>query len=94
MSKKIKIEAEEIVSIEEQEDRSEIINSEEARYFGVPYKLQIWSDEGTCPEGFGEVEVTCANYSTICFKHPKDGHTVPMRRVDFCRWFAFKRVVY
>ena len=64
-----------------------------ARLSGIPYRGQIWSDKCTCldEESYGDVEVTCANYSTVCFKHPKDGHTVPMRMKDFLRWFAFVR---
>ena len=78
-------------------EHGEILASEETRYYGVPYKHQIWTDEYTMEadeKGFGEVEVTCVNYSTVCFRHLKDGHTVPMRREDFCRWFSFKRTTY
>jgi hypothetical protein len=78
-------------------DLTDVFISELARHHGSPAKLQIWTDMHTMlgnEKGFGEVEVTCANYSTICFKHPLDGHTVPMRREDFCRWFSFVRTIY
>jgi predicted RNA-binding Zn-ribbon protein involved in translation (DUF1610 family) len=76
-------------------DCGDILKSEECRHYGTPYLLQIWTDVPTVGnEGYGDVEITCVNYSTVCFKHPKDGHTVPMRREDFERWFSFKDTVY
>jgi len=78
-----------------EKEQGEIIRSEEAIYYGVPYLHQIWTDEYTVgTEGYGEVEVTCVNYSTVCFKNLKDSKNIPMRREDFCRWFGFKRRTY
>lgn len=74
---------------------SDVMFSEEARYYGQPAKLQIWTDSHTVEdEGFGEVEVTCANYSTVCFWDSKNKKTVPIRKEDFMRWFSFVRTTY
>ena len=72
----------------------DILNSEEARSYGAPYKLQIWSDESPTSH-FGEVEVTCVNYSTVCFKDPqREGRTTCLPYSEFAERFRFVRTTY
>ena len=72
----------------------DIMGSEEARYYGTPHKLQIWSDEYTMNQGIGEVEIMWANYSNVGYKSKDNPKTQIMKKEDFCHWFGFKRTTY
>jgi len=84
-------------SHETQQEIDDIMHSSEAQGYGLPYKLQIWSDEGTTEpgeKGMGEVEILRVTPDNIFFRPKGMAGSLSMRRSDFMRWFAFKRTTF
>jgi hypothetical protein len=84
-------------SHETQQEIDDILHSGEAQGYGLPYKLQIWSDEGTMKpgeKGMGEVEVLAVTADSVSVKPQNLAETISMRKSDFIRWFAFKRTTF
>jgi hypothetical protein len=78
-----------------EEEQGEILRSEEARGYGVPYKLQIWSEVAPSKE-YDDVEVKYIDYATVGFiskTHKHKGHH-HLSREEFMQRFRFKDTLY
>jgi hypothetical protein len=67
---------------------NEILISEEARYFGTPATLQVWTD------GQKEFHIRWANYNNIGIQPVAGGKTEIVRKADFMERFKFVRTTY